>query len=163
MLSPTVVKDAETFKGLFTIYRTEENTYLEILPEQLDRTYYVALTLESGIGERGFYASQMGGVAPFALRKQGKAVQLVRKNTRFTARQGTPIERAVARSFSDSHRGHGQARGPAPPGAQESLLVDLAGFLLTDLPMLAYDLEAGSASPTPSTPRTTRTSASPSP
>jgi len=136
-----VVKDAETFKGLFTIHRTEENTYLEILPEQLDRTYYVALTLESGIGERGFYASQMGGVAPFAFRKQGKGVQLVRKNTRFTARPGSPIERAVARSFSDSIVATAKLEA-LPHPERQSLLIDLAGLLLTDLPMLAFDLEA---------------------
>src|SRR5215510_10382521 len=69
-----VVKDARAISGLFTIYRTEDKTYLEVLPDQLDRVYYLALTLESGLGERGFYASQMGGVAPIAFHREGKTV-----------------------------------------------------------------------------------------
>src|ERR1041385_4037983 len=46
-----VVKDAQVIKGLFTLYRTEEKTFLEILPEQLDKTYLVSMTVDSGIGE----------------------------------------------------------------------------------------------------------------
>lgn len=135
-----VVKDAKTISGLFTVYRTDDNVYLEIGPEQFDRTYYLALTLSSGLGERGFYASQMGGVAPIAFHREGKTVQLVRRNTRFTARVGTPIERAVARSFSDSIVGTASLAAQPHPD-RKSLLVDLGSLLLTDLPMLAYDLE----------------------
>ena len=31
-----VVKDAQVIKGLFTLYRTDEKVFLEILPEQLE-------------------------------------------------------------------------------------------------------------------------------
>ena len=114
-----LVKGAKEIKGLFTIYRAEDKTYLELGPEQLDKVVYVALTLESGIGERGFYASQVGGMAPLLFHREGKAVQLVRKNTRFMARSGSPIERAVVRSFSDSIIGAASVEVPAAPGAQE--------------------------------------------
>jgi hypothetical protein len=135
-----VVKDAKVVSGLFTIYRTDDKTYLELLPEQLDRTYYAALTLESGIGERGFYAAQMGGVAPLAFHREGKTVQLVRKNLRFTADAGTPMSRAVGRSFSDSIVGTAKLESAAHP-ERKSVLVDLSSFFLTDLPMLSWDLE----------------------
>jgi len=135
-----VVKDAKVVSGLFTIYRIDDKAYLELLPDQLDRTYYAALTLESGIGERGFYAAQMGGIAPLAFHREGKTVQLVRKNLRFTAQPGTPIARAVGRSFSDSVVATARLESQPHP-ERKSVLVDLSSFFLTDLPMLSWDLE----------------------
>src|SRR5688572_24108615 len=80
-----IVKDAQVIKGLFTLYRTDEKLFLEILPEQLEKVYLVSLTVDSGIGERGFYAAAMAGEAPMLFHKQGKNVQLMVKNTRFHA------------------------------------------------------------------------------
>ena len=56
-----VVKDAKVIKGLFTIYRAEEQTYLEILPDQFDKMYLFSLTCDSGIGEGGLYAAASCG------------------------------------------------------------------------------------------------------
>src|SRR5262245_61313228 len=135
-----VVKDAKVVSGLFTVYRTDDKTYLELLPGQLDHVYYVALTTESGIGERGFYAAQMGGVAPIAFHREGKTVQLLRKNLRFTADAGTPIARAVSRSFSDAVAATAKIESQPHP-ERKSVLVDLGSFFLTDLPMMSFDLE----------------------
>src|SRR5687767_3020405 len=135
-----VVKDAQVVKGLFTLYRTDEKVFLEILPEQLEKTYLVSLTLDSGIGERGFYAAAMAGEAPIVFHKQGKNVQFVFKNSRFYAQNG-PMSRAVERSFSDSILGITRIES-LPHPERKSILIDLGAFLLTDLPMLGYDLEA---------------------
>src|SRR5262249_1045822 len=56
-----VIKDAETIKGLFTLYRKDDKVWLEILPEQFDKIYLCSPTMESAIGERGFFASQVLG------------------------------------------------------------------------------------------------------
>src|SRR5215510_9875592 len=80
-----IVKDAQVVKGLFTLYRTDEKVFLEIMPEQFDKIYLVSMTIDSGIGEGGFYAAAMAGEAPFFFHKQGKNVQLMVKNTRFWA------------------------------------------------------------------------------
>lgn len=135
-----IVKDAQVIKGLFTLYRTEEKTFLEILPEQLDKIYLVSMTVDSGIGEGGFYAAAMAGEAPIVFHKQGKNVQLIVKNTRFQADNG-PMSRAVARSFSDSILGITKIESLSHP-ERKSILIDLGAFVLTDLPMLSYDLEA---------------------
>ena len=135
-----VVKDAQVIKGLFTLYRTDEKVLLEILPEQLEKIYLVSLTVDSGIGERGFYAAAMAGEAPILFHKQGKNIQLVVKNTRFHAENG-PMSRAVARSFSDSILGITKIES-LPHPERKSILIDFGAFLLTDLPMLSYDLEA---------------------
>lgn len=135
-----IVKDAQVIKGLFTLYRTDEKVYLELLPEQLEKTYLVSLTVDSGIGERGFYAAAMAGEAPIVFHKQGKNVQLVFKNSRFYAQEG-PMSRAVARSFSDSILGSTKIES-LPHPERKSILIDLGALMLTDLPMLGYDLEA---------------------
>ena len=135
-----IVKDAQVVKGLFTLYRTEEKIFLEILPEQLEKIYLVSLTMDSGIGERGFYAAAMAGQVPVAFHKQGKNVQLMIRNTRFLAENG-PMQRAVARSFSDSILGMTKIES-LPHPERKSILVDLGALLLTDVPMLSYDLEA---------------------
>lgn len=135
-----VVKDAQVIKGLFTLYRTDEKVFLEILPEQLEKIYLVSMTIDSGIGERGFYAAAMAGEAPFVFHKQGKNVQLVVKNTRFIADNG-PMQRAVARSFSDSILGITKVES-LPHPERKSILIDLGAFMLTDLPMVSYNLEA---------------------
>ncbi len=135
-----IVKDAQVIKGLFTLYRTEEKVYLEILPEQLEKMYLVSLTVDSGLGERGFYAAAMAGEAPIVFHKQGKNIQLRVKNTRFVADDG-PMRRAVDRSFSDSVLGITKIES-LPHPERKSILIDLGAFLLTDIPMLSFDLEA---------------------
>ncbi len=134
-----VVKDAQVIKGLFTLYRTDEKVFLEILPDQLEKMYLVSLTVDSGLGERGFYAASMAGEAPIVFHKQGKSVQLIVKNTRFQADKG-PMQRAVARSFSDSIMGSTKIES-LPHPERKSILIDLGALMLTDLPMLSYDLE----------------------
>src|SRR5258708_11336303 len=78
-----VVKDAKVIKGLFTFYQTEDQAFLEILPDQLDKMYMLSLTCESGLGEAGYYAADSCGEAPIPCHKQGKSGQPVAKKTRF--------------------------------------------------------------------------------
>ncbi|HXW15622.1 MAG TPA: zinc-dependent metalloprotease [Terriglobia bacterium] len=136
-----VVKDAKVIKGLFTFYQTEDQTYLEILPDQFEKMYLLSLTCESSIGEAGFYAAESCGETPILFHKQGKNVQLIAKNTRFVAEENSPMERAVRHSFSDSILGSAKLES-LPQSDRKSVLVDLGGLLLTDFPMLGYALEA---------------------
>jgi hypothetical protein len=135
-----VIKDAKPIKGLLTLYQTDEKVFLEILPDQLDKTYMLSLTCESGLGEGGFYGAEMCGQTPVIFHKQGKTVQLIAKNTRFVGKEGLPIERAVSRSFSDSILGSAKLAS-LPHVERHSLLVDLGDLLLNDLPMASYGLE----------------------
>ena len=136
-----VVKDAQVIKGLFTFYQTEEKVFLEIQPEQLDKMYMLSLTCESGLGEAGFYAADMCGETPIVFHKQGKNVQMIAKNTRFAAQDNSPMARAVAHSFSDSILGSAKLES-LPHPERKSVLIDLGAILLTDVPMMGYELEA---------------------
>jgi len=134
------VKDAKVIKGLFTLYQTDEKVFLEIQPNQLDKMYMLSLTCESGLGEGGFYGAEMCGQTPVTFHKEGKTIQLIAKNTRFVAKEGLPIQRAVNRSFSDSILGSSKLAS-LPQPQRQSLLVDFGDFLLTDVPMYGYALE----------------------
>ena len=99
-----VVKDMEVLKGLFTFYRKAEDNriLMEVLPEQLDKTFLFAATVDQSVGERGLYAAQMGGSFPFSFRKLGKNVHWIIKNPTFTAENGTPAARAGPDHASNS-------------------------------------------------------------
>ncbi len=136
-----VVKDMEVLKGLFTFYRkADENKILmEILPEQLDKMYLFAATEDQSLGERGFYAAQMGGSFPFMFRRIGKNVQWIVKNTNFIAAGGTPAARFTARSFPDAIVGSSKTQSK-PHATRKSILIDAADLFVADLPGFASAL-----------------------
>lgn len=136
-----VVKDMEVVKGLFTIYRKadENKILLEILPEQLDKMFLFAASVDQSVGERGLYASQMGGDFPFFFRRVGKNVQWVLKNTSFSAASGTPAARATARSFPNAILAVAKSQSKPHP-ERKSILVDVSDLFVSDLPAFAIFL-----------------------
>jgi hypothetical protein len=135
-----LVKDAKEVPGLFRTYRTEDKVYMEIAPEQFDRIYMFSMTCDRSLGERGFYAAEMCGEAPFSIRKVNKNIQFVLRNPRFRAEERSPMARAVAHSFADSVLGITPAASQPHP-ERKSVLIDLGAILLTDLPLLSWGLE----------------------
>lgn len=121
----TVIKDMEESKGLFTVYRKadENKTLIEIQPSQLDKLYLFSISVDQAVGERGFYAAQMGGDFPFYFRKVGKTIQWVQKNTSFTAEPNTPAARATARSFPNAILAAAKIQSK-PHGERKSYLID---------------------------------------
>jgi hypothetical protein len=138
-----LIKDATEIAGVFRLYRTAENkVYMELVPEHFEKTYLLSLTCDSAIGERGIYAAEMCGHLPVLFRRLGKnSVQIIGRNSRFRADEGTPMARAVKRSFSDSVLGLAPVVSQPHPD-RKSVLIDLGALFLTDLPMYAYRLEA---------------------
>ncbi len=135
------VKDMEVIKGMFTFYRKadEDKVLLEITPDQLDKIFLFAATLEQGVGERGVYSAQQGADFPFYFRRIGKSIQMVMKNTNFTAEKGTPQERFMAKSFPDSILGSAKIVSKPQP-ERKSILIDLAELFVTDMPGFAPGL-----------------------
>ncbi len=130
-----VVKDMEVKKGVFTFYyKADENKLLmEILPDQLDKVFLFAGTVEQATGERGLYAAQMGDSFPFVFHRVGKSIQWVEKNTTFTAEPGTPAARYTARSFADAILGSAKIQSKPHP-ERKSILIDVAEMFVSDLP-----------------------------
>src|SRR6266567_9482785 len=137
-----VVKEMEVLKGLFTFYRKAEDNriLMEILPEQLDKIFLFAATVDQSVGERGLYAAQMGGSFPFYFRKVGQNMQWIIKNPTFTAEKGTPASRATARSFPNGILASAKIKSK-PHSERKSWLVDVSDLLVSDLPGFANALK----------------------
>ncbi|MBE9013061.1 peptidase M43, partial [Pseudanabaenaceae cyanobacterium LEGE 13415] len=137
-----VIKDTKPLKGLFTLYQNEKTgrVLLEILPSQIDRNFFAAMTLESGVGERGIYSGLPIGDFLFTLRRVNNGIQFVVPNLFFRADQGIPIERSIQRSFSDSVLETLPIR--SIHSERKSFLVELNPLLLSDLPGLMPTLSA---------------------
>jgi Met-zincin/Domain of unknown function (DUF5117) len=135
-----VTKDTEKINGLFTLYQDEKAGRLmaEILPEQLEQNHLIVMTLESAVGEKGLYSGWPLGDFMFKLRRVNNTLQFVVPNTYFRADRGTPRERTLNRSFSDS------VLQTLPimsiNEAKNSYVVDLNPLVLGDLPGLGMAL-----------------------
>lgn len=135
------IKDMKVIEGLFTFYfDPEENKLLmEIQPDQFDKIFLFAATVDRTVGERGLYASQVSGTMPFYFQRLGKTVRLFEKNTGYTAKPGTPEGRSVAKSFMDSMIATAKIASKPHP-EKKSILVDPAELFVNDLPGWAPDL-----------------------
>lgn len=132
-----VIQGTTEIRGLFTLYQNEKTgrLFAEIQPNQLDRNYLAAMTLESGIGQQGFYSGLPIGDFLFTFRRVNNFIQFVVPNIYFRADRGTPMGRSVERSFSDSILEALPIRSIHPE--RKSFLVELNPLLLSDLPGLA--------------------------
>ncbi|MFN6500309.1 MAG: zinc-dependent metalloprotease [Nostoc sp. DedQUE01] len=135
-----VVKDTAKQGGLFTLYRNKEKNkiYLEIKPEQLNKNFLAAATLESGIGERGIYSGMPLQDFLFYFRRVDNNLHFVIRNVNFRTREGDPQVRSLARSFSDSVLYNISIKSIHP--VRKTILIDLGDLLLTDLAGLSLSL-----------------------
>src|SRR5262249_17460261 len=79
------------------------------------------------------------GDFPMMFHQVGKSVQLVMRNTAFTAPDGSPAARAIARSFPNSILGAAKLQSKPQPD-RKSLLIDVSELLIRDLPGFAQGL-----------------------
>ncbi len=131
-----VIKDTEKLEGLFTLYRHKQTgkLFLEVQPDQLNRNFLSTITLESGLGENGFYRGMPLGDFLFTFRRVNNSLQFVVPNVYFRAQPGQPVQRSVKQSFSDSVLDALPIKSIHPQ--RHSFLVELGPLMLGDLPGL---------------------------
>jgi Domain of unknown function (DUF5117)/Domain of unknown function (DUF5118) len=141
-----IIKDKDKLEGLFTLYRGEESgkIYMEIQPEQLDRSYLATVTLESGVGESGIYSGLPLQDFLFYFRRVHNNLHFVIRNVKFRSELGEPEQRSLARSFSDSVLYSLEIICIDP--YSKNLLIDIDDLLMRDFPgltsLLKYSLQA---------------------
>ena len=135
-----VIKEATVLPGLFTLYQKEDKVWLELKPEDFGQPLFFAIGLTHGVGERGSYGGQMGRSFIVEFKKIGNVVQLIAKNTNFTADGNIPIAQAVKQSFSDSLLAFSVVASKPHP-ERKSVLIEANALLLADIPMAAHRLE----------------------
>jgi hypothetical protein len=133
-----IVKNMEVIKGLFTFYRKadENKIYLEITTNQFEKLFLFSSSIDSSVGEKGLYASQQAGEFPFTFHLVGKQVQMSIRNSLYTATNGTPESRGVAKSFPNSLLASTRILSRPHP-ERKSLLVNAYDLFVLDLPGFA--------------------------
>jgi hypothetical protein len=99
-----VIKDTEKIEGLFTVYRKKNNQeiYLEVKPEQLNKNFLCVITLNSGIGASPILRGMPLQDLMFYFQRIQNSLHFVVRNVNFRTEAGDPLQRSLDSSFSDS-------------------------------------------------------------
>ena len=140
-----VIRDAKVHDGFFPLYEREEKVWIELKPEHFNTPFYLSINRTRGLGEKFIYPFMMRGYM-VEFRKVGNLVQMIAKNPRYKAREGTPLARAAAESFTDSLLGSAVVASSAHP-ARKSILVEANTLFLADIAGTSTQLEAAYRAP----------------
>jgi Met-zincin/Domain of unknown function (DUF5117)/Domain of unknown function (DUF5118) len=141
-----LVKGVSKQEGLFTLYSHEESgkVYLEIKPEQLNKSYLATVTLESGVGESGIYSGLPLADFLFYFRRVNNNLHFVIQNVKFRIKSGEAEQRSLARSFSDSVLYSVDIDSIDP--RSKNIIINLEDLLMQDFSgltsLLKYSLQA---------------------
>ena len=130
-----VTEDSTSYEGFYKLYQKKENLYCEIQPAQLNQPFLFLITISGGMGNNYLAAGEIWDQWLLAWRRVGDNVHLVRKNTRFRAKEGTPTAQSVAYGYSDSVLFSLKIESIHPQ--RKSLLVNISPVFISDLPPLA--------------------------
>ena len=128
-----VIKDAKRIDGLLTLWQKDDKVWLELKPEDLNQPFFLSPKLKTGIGDIRFFGGLMSSEAGLVeFRRIHNQVQLIWRNTEFTAKAGTPTGRAVEAAFSPSLL----ASTPVlslPQPERKSVLIEANAMFVADL------------------------------
>ncbi|MEO6810544.1 MAG: zinc-dependent metalloprotease, partial [Isosphaeraceae bacterium] len=130
-----VTRGAEKIDGMFTLHRKDDHLYAEIKPQQFDQPLLMPITIAKGLAQVGIPVGESDMVLVF--RKVGDRVQLVRRNIRFKAPAGTPLDKSVKQNYADSVLLALPIVSVNPAGGM-STLVDLSEIFLTNFAELPF-------------------------
>ncbi len=132
-----LVRDAKPIEGLIKLYRKDDRLFAELGPTLLDRDLIVVISIARGIGEGQLLGGMSWGFGDdwiWQFRQVDDRIQVVRRNVRFTAAQGTPESLAVKLAYTDSILFSLPVLSTAPSGAA---VVDLGTVFMSDLPRIS--------------------------
>ena len=143
-----IIKDAKEEPGFFTTWKKDDKVWIEIPEAMWDRPFFFSVNVTHAIGDSGLFGNQMGGYLAsgrgqyFAsFRKLGvQGVQLIARNTAYTATKDSPAARMIERAFSDSLIGNATIVS-APHPERKSVLIEANALLVNDFPGVSSRLE----------------------
>ncbi len=127
-----VTKDAEAKRGFLTLHQKRENLYLELAPDQLDKPVLGIFSLARGIGMNGVLGGLPVDNKVVEFHRAGDRILVIQKNTRFTAPAGSAVDKA--RDLSMGNSVLASLKIESIHDSTKAVLVDLAPFLVSDLP-----------------------------
>ena len=135
-----LLKDATPITGLFKMHRKDDKLYCELSSAQYNSEYLVLISIARGIGDGmllGGMTWNMGDEWVWKFRKVDNRVHILRKNTRFRAKDGSPEATALKYAYSDSVLFSMPVITKGPGGGD---LVDLSSVFMSDLPQISHSL-----------------------
>ena len=139
-LFAAVIRDAKKFDGLLTLYQREEKVWIELKPEDFNKPMFLSPKLATGIGEPALAGGMFDSAQVIEFRRVHNQVQMVARNTRYTATNGTPEGRALGVAFSPSLMASTTVASQPNP-ATMGVLVEANALFLNDLLALGFDLQ----------------------
>ena len=133
-----VIGESQTIPGLLTLHHKDSRLLAEISQADLNRDFIVAIAIARGIGQTpllGGMTVHFDDTWVWQFRKVEDRIQIVRRNVRFRATKGTPQERAVYLSYTDSILFSLPIATMSPTGG---FVVDLTPVFMGDLPQFSH-------------------------
>ena len=133
-----VVGDAERIEGLINLYQKGNRLFAELTPGDLNRDLMVAIEIARGIGQMPLVGGMTWGFGDdwiWQFRKVDDRIEVVRRNVRFRADRGTPLEKSVHMSYTDSVLFSLPIITTSPSGGA---VVDLTPVFMSDLPEFTH-------------------------
>ena len=96
-----VTKDAKKIEGLFDLYQVDDHLYAVIKGGDFDQPFLAPMSIARGLASAGT-ALNFGEQWVISFKRVGDRVQVIRKNLRYEAPKGSPIEKAVQQNYTDS-------------------------------------------------------------
>ena len=135
-----VIKGSKELPGYFTLFEKDEKVWIELKPEHFNQPFYLSINRSRGLGENFIYPFMVRGYV-IEFRKVGGLVQMIAKNSRYRAQEGTPLALAAKQSFTDSLLGTATVASEPHP-ERKSVLVEANPLFLSDIPGTSTELEA---------------------
>jgi hypothetical protein len=136
----TVIRGAKKTEGLFTVWQKDEKVWIELAPGDFDKPFFLSPKVETGIGEAGVFGGLMDDAHVIEFRRIHNQVQMIARNTDFTAKSGTPEGRAVAAAFSPSLLAS-TIVASLPNPESKSVLVEANALFITDMLGISMQLQ----------------------
>ncbi|HEY9239456.1 MAG TPA: zinc-dependent metalloprotease, partial [Burkholderiaceae bacterium] len=127
-----VIRDAKKSDGLLTTYQKDEKVWIELRPQDFNKPFFLSAKLATGIGEGTVFGGLMDDQRVVEFRRVYNQVQMIARNTGYTARTGTPEGRAVAAAFSPSLLASTPVASQPHP-ERKSVLVDGNALFINDM------------------------------
>ena len=130
-----LLKEAKKHEGLITLYQKDAKLFAELKPGNYNKDYMVLAAIARGVARGRLLAGMSWGEDTiWQFRKVEKRVHVVRRNLRYRAKAGSPIEKAVKLAYTDSVLFSLPIVTKGPSGGD---LIDFSAIFMTDLPQIS--------------------------
>ena len=146
-----VLKDAKSLPGLIRLHHKGSMLIAELTPANYNRDFILLISIARGLGQTRILPGMTWKGEDdwiWQFRKVDDKVQIVRRNLRFRAKEGSPLQTAVQFAYNDSVLFSLPIIAKGPEGGD---LVDLSQVFMTDLPQIGRALPGYTFTPPRST------------